>query len=133
MKKSSVQLLAILLLTFVAACSSTSSSEISPVSGDEATTTMLAGPYRCEEINESCGYGWDSSLGEYVDIWELTDDRTAWVIKREYYVEGQARCEGLVEGCGYRWDETTGKHYDFWVWDYGTNQYVDKETLPTSN
>lgn len=129
MKKSSVQLLTILLLTFVAACSSTASSDISPVSGDEATTTTIAVPYRCEEMNESCGYGWDSSLGKYVDIWELTDDRTAWVIKREYYVEGQARCEGLVEGCGYRWDEATGKHYDFWVWDYGTNQYVDKEMI----
>ena len=129
MKKSSVQLLAILLLTFVAACSSTSSSEMSPVSGDEATTTTLAVPYRCKAMNESCGYGWDSSLGKYVDIWELTDDGTTWIIKREYYVEGQARCEGLVEGCGYRWDEATGKHYDFWVWDYGTNQYVDKEMI----
>tara|TARA_B100000427_G_C15469622_1_gene577886 strand:- start:154 stop:552 length:399 start_codon:yes stop_codon:yes gene_type:complete len=129
MKKTSVQLLTILLLTFATACSSTSSSEISPVSGDEATTTTLAGPYRCTEMNESCGYGWDSSLGKYVDIWELTDDGTTWTIKREYYVEGQVRCEGLVEGCGYRWDEATGKHYDFWVWDYGTNQYVDKEMI----
>lgn len=68
MKKSSVQLLTILLLTFVAACSSTASSEISPVSGDEATTTTLAVPYRCKAMNESCGYGWDSSLGKYVDI-----------------------------------------------------------------
>ena len=145
MKKSPIQFLTVLLLAFTLSCSSTSTSKTASISGNETTTTTftltsttfippatsvdLDPPARCEALLPECGYGWDSSIGTYVDLWELSEDSSEWVTKAEYIVEPQAVCFALIEDCGMRLDEETGEHYWFWVWDYGKDRYVDEELI----
>ena len=142
MKKTPVKFLTVLLLAFTLSCSSVLTSDTASISGNEtattSTTTTVIPPttsvdldplVRCEALTSSCGYGWDSSLGEYVDIWELSEDGSEWVVKEEYIVEPQAVCLALSESCGMRWNEETQEYYWFWTWDYGKDRYVDEELI----
>ncbi|MDG2210922.1 MAG: hypothetical protein P8K64_02935 [Acidimicrobiales bacterium] len=148
MKTYSLKLLTIVLLAFSLSCSSTSTSDTSAVSGNTSTSTTSTTSTtttstfvppstsedpdplaRCEALLPECGYGWDSSVGTYVDLWDLSEDGSEWVTKEEYIVEPQARCLGFVETCGFRLDEETGEYYDFWTWDYGKDHYVDEELI----
>ena len=157
MKKFSAQLLTILLLTFMVSCSSTSATTSTPTSGgignsaqpvDDIATGQFhndidfddthygdepsdLGLARCEAILPSCGWGWDSTIDGWVDLWEISQDGNEWVIKERYKAQPIARCEGLVEACGYRYDEETGDVYDFWIFDYGTGNFID-ETFTNS-
>jgi hypothetical protein len=147
MKTCSLKLLTIVLLAFSLSCSSTSTSDTSAISGNASTTTTSTTSTttstfvppstseasnslaRCEALQPSCGWGWDSSVGAYVDVWELSEDGSEWVTKEEYVTEPQARCLGFVETCGFRLDEITGEYYDFWTWDYGQERFVDRELI----
>jgi len=141
-RKSPIQFLTILLLAFTLSCSSTSTSETASISGNETTTTLTSTTFippttsvdldplaRCEALLPECGYGWDSSVGTYVDLWELSEDGSEWITKAEFIVEPQAVCFALIENCGMRLDEETGEHYWFWAWDYGKDRYVDEELI----
>tara|TARA_B100000902_G_C26981937_1_gene750692 strand:- start:22 stop:564 length:543 start_codon:yes stop_codon:yes gene_type:complete len=86
-------------------------------------------PDRCVALIAECGYGWDSSTGQHVDRWELSEDGSEWIVKEGLEIPAVARCLGFVESCGFRFDEVSGEYYDFWIWDYGMREFVDHEAL----
>ena len=43
-----------------------------------------SGAARCKGLSIECGYGYDYQANQTVDLWELSSDGSAWLLKEEY-------------------------------------------------